>query len=239
MGAKRFSFLAREFARMGFDVHVITNDIGESPHGRDDHSLPRRRHACIAVAAPFEVPLTGATASCADIANALLRRMLAPVGLEYFWARAATRKALEVAAKLPRGIVIATSPPHAALIAGARVARQTALAADPRLSRSVERLRLAANGTAAGFTQWFGAPHRGAPGAAQRGARAQHPEHARLVRGIFSAARRGAELRDAEWLRRGAGARTRRRRRADRNRARRRDLRQPLAACRCCAPSSA
>ena len=28
-------------------------------------------------------------------------RLLAPVGLEYFWARAATRKALEVARKLP------------------------------------------------------------------------------------------------------------------------------------------
>jgi len=46
------------------------------------------------------------------------------VGLEYFWARAATQRALEVAAKLPPGIVIATSPPHAALIAGARVARR-------------------------------------------------------------------------------------------------------------------
>ena len=54
--------------------------------------------------------------------------LLAPVGLDYFWARAATRKALEIARQLSSsggpGIVIATSPPHAALIAGARIARR-------------------------------------------------------------------------------------------------------------------
>ena len=27
VGAKRFSFLTREFARLGFDVHVISNGI--------------------------------------------------------------------------------------------------------------------------------------------------------------------------------------------------------------------
>ena len=26
VGAKRFSFLAREFTRMGYDVHVVTNE---------------------------------------------------------------------------------------------------------------------------------------------------------------------------------------------------------------------
>jgi glycosyltransferase involved in cell wall biosynthesis len=122
VGAKRFSFLTREFARLGFDVHVITNGIGDSPHGREDSSLP----ICGTVhrvAAPFEVPLKGGGV-LRRLANALLRRLLAPVSMEYFWARAATRKALAVAAKLPRGIVIATSPPHAALIAGARVARR-------------------------------------------------------------------------------------------------------------------
>jgi glycosyltransferase involved in cell wall biosynthesis len=122
VGAKRFSFLAREFARLGFDVHIVTNGIGESPHGREDRSLP----VCGTVHrvdAPFEVPLKG-HGWLRRIANSLLRRILAPVGLDYFWARAATRKALEVAGKLPRGIVIATSPPHAALIAGARVARR-------------------------------------------------------------------------------------------------------------------
>jgi len=122
VGAKRFSFLAREFARLGFNVHLITNGIGESPHGREDGSLP----VCGTVHrvdAPFEVPLKGG-GTLRRIANAVLRRILAPVGMEYFWARAATRKAIAVARKLPRGIVIATSPPHAALIAGARVARR-------------------------------------------------------------------------------------------------------------------
>jgi glycosyltransferase involved in cell wall biosynthesis len=122
VGAKRFSFLAREFARMGFDVHVVTNVIGESAHGREDSSLP----VCGTVhrvAAPFEMPLKGG-GWLQRVANAVLRRVLAPVGMDFFWARTATRKALEVACKLPRGIVIATSPPHAALIAGARVARR-------------------------------------------------------------------------------------------------------------------
>ncbi|HYJ42565.1 MAG TPA: glycosyltransferase family 4 protein [Steroidobacteraceae bacterium] len=121
VGAKRFSFLTREFARLGFNVHVITSGKGESPHGRDS-SLP----VCGTVHrvdAPFEVPLKGG-GLIHRIAGALMRRILAPVGMDYFWARAATRKALEVAAKLPRGVVIATSPPHAALIAGARVARR-------------------------------------------------------------------------------------------------------------------
>jgi len=122
VGAKRFSFLAREFARLGYNVHIVTNGIGDSPHGREDGSLP----ICGTVhrvGAPFEVPVRG-NGLFPRFANAVLRRLLAPVGLEYFWARAATRRALAVAAKLPRGIVIATSPPHAALIAGARVARR-------------------------------------------------------------------------------------------------------------------
>jgi len=122
VGAKRFSFLTREFARLGYDVHIITNGIGDSPHGREDGSLP----ICGTVHrvdAPFEVPLRG-NGLWRRFASAVLRRLLAPVGLEYFWARAATRRAVEVATKLPRGVVIATSPPHAALIAGARVARR-------------------------------------------------------------------------------------------------------------------
>lgn len=122
VGAKRFSFLAREFARRGYNVHIITNGIGDSPHGREDSSLP----VCGAVHrvdAPYEVPVNG-KGLLQRLATSVFRRLLAPVGLEYFWARAATKRALEVAAKLPRGIVIATSPPHAALIAGARVARR-------------------------------------------------------------------------------------------------------------------
>ena len=122
VGAKRFSFLTREFVRRGFDVHVITNDVWETRHGREDHSLPLAGtiHRCVT---PLTVPLKGKT-FLHKLANAVLRRVLAPVGLDYFWARAATRKALEVARKLPPGIVIATSPPHSALIAGARIARR-------------------------------------------------------------------------------------------------------------------
>ena len=57
MGAKRFSFLAREFTARGFDVHIITNDVSETPRGREDHSLPLSGtvHRC---AAPFTVPRT-------------------------------------------------------------------------------------------------------------------------------------------------------------------------------------
>jgi len=122
VGAKRFSFLAREFVRLGFDVHIITNDVTETRHGREDHSLPLAGtvHRC---AAPFEVPLKGA-GLLRKFANAVLRRVLATVGFEYFWARSATRKAIEIARHLPPGIVIATSPPHAALIAGARISRR-------------------------------------------------------------------------------------------------------------------
>lgn len=122
VGAKRFSFLAREFVRMGYDVHVVTNDLWETRYGSEDHSLPLAGtiHRC---AAPFKVPLKGKSVFH-KLANAVLRRVLAPVGLDYFWARAATRKALEVARKLPPGIVIATSPSHSALIAGARIARR-------------------------------------------------------------------------------------------------------------------
>lgn len=122
VGAKRFSFLAREFTRMGFDVHVVTNELWETRYGREDHSLPLTGtiHRC---AAPFEVPLKGKSI-LHQLANAVLRRVLAPVGFDYFWARAATRKALEVARQLPPGVVIATSPPHSALIAGARIARR-------------------------------------------------------------------------------------------------------------------
>ncbi len=129
VGAKRFSFLTREFTRQGFDVHVIANEIRESPHGREDNSLPV--HGTVhRVANPFELPYktSGKVRGWRRVANAVFGRLLAPVGFDYFWARAATRKALEVARHLPagarNGIVIATSPPHAALIAGSRIARR-------------------------------------------------------------------------------------------------------------------
>jgi glycosyltransferase involved in cell wall biosynthesis len=122
VGAKRFSFLAREFTRLGFDVHVVSNEVGESPHGREDHSLPVSG-AVHRVANPFPLPLKG-DGWWRRVANSLLRRLLAPVGREFFWARAAARHALAIAGKLAPGVVVATSPPHAALLAGARIARR-------------------------------------------------------------------------------------------------------------------
>jgi glycosyltransferase involved in cell wall biosynthesis len=122
VGAKRFSFLAREFTRLGFDVHVIAGAPRDTPHGGADHTLPLYG-TVHRVPNPFALPRPG-KGWWSRLVNAVFRRVLAPVGLEYFWARAAARKALDVARSLPRGVVIATSPPHAAQIAGGRVARR-------------------------------------------------------------------------------------------------------------------
>jgi glycosyltransferase involved in cell wall biosynthesis len=122
VGAKRFSFLAREFVAHGYDVHIIANELEASRLGAADASLPQAG-TVHRVAAPFKVPLPG-KGLVSRLINAVLRRVLAPVSHEYFWARAATRRALDVARKLPRGIVIATNPPHAAVIAGERIARR-------------------------------------------------------------------------------------------------------------------
>src|SRR6185295_4709302 len=73
------------------------------------------------VAAPIKLPLAGGW--FASRVNSLARRLLAPVSLEYFWAGAATKLGVRIGRRLPRGIVIATNPPHAAAIAGARIAR--------------------------------------------------------------------------------------------------------------------
>ena len=43
VGAKRFSFLTREFTRQCYDVHVITNEIRDSAHGRDSRCVLRWR----------------------------------------------------------------------------------------------------------------------------------------------------------------------------------------------------
>ena len=121
VGAKRFSFLAREFERLGYDVHVITHEMREWTYGKADSSLPLAGH--IHRCNSIRLPLPG-KGFFARAINAGLRKLLAPVGWEYFWARAATRKALEVARGLPPGIVIATSPAHAAILAGGRIARR-------------------------------------------------------------------------------------------------------------------
>jgi glycosyltransferase involved in cell wall biosynthesis len=124
VGAKRFSFLAREFARQGYDVHVITHETRDWSDWQTDGSLPLagQVHRC---AESVKLPLAGRSL-LHRAANSLLRRLLAPFGWEILWARAATRKALEVARQnhLQDGVVIATSPAHAALIAGSHIARQ-------------------------------------------------------------------------------------------------------------------
>jgi hypothetical protein len=121
VGAKRFSFLAREFERLGYDVHVITHEMREWTYGKADSSLPVAGH--IHRCNSLRLPLPG-KGFFARAINAVLRKLLAPVGFEYFWARSATRKALEIARDLPAGVVIATSPAHAAILAGGRIARR-------------------------------------------------------------------------------------------------------------------
>lgn len=130
VGAKRFSFLTREFTRQGYDVHVITHEVRDSPHGRADSSLPLHGTVHRVTAAYEPVVMSHGPARATQrtpwqkLQAAAFRRVLAPVGPEYFWSRAAVRKALEIARGLPRGVVIATSPPASALLAGGAIARQ-------------------------------------------------------------------------------------------------------------------
>ena len=122
VGGKRFSFLAREFARLGYDVHVITHESHEWIDYKADGSLPLagQVHRC---GESLKLPLAG-KGKWRRLLNTVLYRLLAPVGFEIFWADVAARKALDVARPLRSGVVIATSPAPAALIAGARVARR-------------------------------------------------------------------------------------------------------------------
>ncbi len=122
VGAKRFSFLAREFTRLGYDVHIITHESRDWIDMKADASLPicGQVHRCVET---LKLPLAG-KGLLSRAANYVLRQLLAPVGWEYLWASAATRKALEIARTLPPGVVIATSPARAALIAGEKVARR-------------------------------------------------------------------------------------------------------------------
>jgi len=122
VGGKRFSFLSRELARLGYDVHVITNESRDWVKWQSDASLPQHEqvHRCAeAVKLPLE-----RKSLLHRACNAVLRPLLAAVGWEYFWARSAARTALAVAKDLPPGVVIATYPAPAALIAGARIARK-------------------------------------------------------------------------------------------------------------------
>src|SRR4026207_430661 len=91
VGAKRFSFLAQEFARQGYDVHVITHETRDWSDWKTDGSLPLagRGRRC---AASVRLRFAGRPVLQRP-ANAVLRRLLAPLGWEILWAGAATRKA--------------------------------------------------------------------------------------------------------------------------------------------------
>jgi glycosyltransferase involved in cell wall biosynthesis len=123
VGAKRFSFLAREFTRLGYDVHVVTHQSREWIDWKTDSTLPLAGtvHRC---AESLKLPLPANSAWRRGI-NAIMRRVLAPVGWEALWAGAAARQGLEAARHLASpGVVIATSPAHSALLAGERIARR-------------------------------------------------------------------------------------------------------------------
>jgi glycosyltransferase involved in cell wall biosynthesis len=122
VGGKRFSFLSRELARLGYDVHVITHEARDWVNFRPDASLPQHEqvHRCTET---LKLPLARKSVFHRAF-NALMRPLLAAVGWEYFWARSAERTALAVARNLPPGVVIATYPAPAALLAGARIARK-------------------------------------------------------------------------------------------------------------------
>jgi len=127
VGAKRFSFLAREFTRLGYDVHVITHQSHEWTDWKTDSTLPLAGtvHRCTE---RVKLPLA-ATSTWRRALNAVLRRLLAPIGWEALWSGVAVRQGLEVARRLESagvapGVVIATSPSHSALIAGERISRQ-------------------------------------------------------------------------------------------------------------------
>ena len=124
----------------------VTTCTSSRTRSRDSASTgrPTRRcrsaARCIAAPSRSKLPLAG-KGLLQRAVNFVLRRLLAPVGWEYFWAAAATRKALRNrahAAARHRDRHLAAAR---ARIAGRRDSRAaTALAADPRLSRPVERV---------------------------------------------------------------------------------------------------
>lgn len=124
VGAKRFSYLAREFERLGYDVRVVAANLRDSQHGSaiPDLSLPEAKSVRRCAETKF-LPVTGRGLR-GRIENAFWRRALAPVGWEYFWTRPAVGAALTQAGSASHGVVIATVPPPACALAGTRIARQ-------------------------------------------------------------------------------------------------------------------
>lgn len=116
VGAKRFSFLAREFERQGYDVHVIAAKSVDA----DDPSLPVVSQVHRVRALRFFIR----RGLWARAAHNLARKLLAPVGLEFFWTGPAVRAARRLGLQERRGVVIGTVPPFSAAIAARRIARK-------------------------------------------------------------------------------------------------------------------
>lgn len=120
VGAKRFSFLVREFEQRGYETQVVTAEVD----ARDaaDRSLPvvGSVHRCRpTVRLPLEASRRGAR-----YVNRIARTLLAPLDLDAFWIGPAARLGVREAARAGTGVVIATAPPFSAALAGARIAAQ-------------------------------------------------------------------------------------------------------------------
>ncbi len=121
VGAKRFSYLCREFERLGIRVHVLTGALepGEVP----DDSLPRA--GSVTRCEPLvHLPIRG-YGGLGRTVNRLARRLLEPIDMSVFWIGRATRMGRKLAAELGNGAIIATLPPPSAALVGIRIARST------------------------------------------------------------------------------------------------------------------
>ena len=226
VGAKRFSFLAREFARLGYDVHVITHESRDWIDWKTDASLPvsGQVHRC---AESLKLPLAG-KGLLQRAANFVLRRLLAPVGWEYLWAARRHAQGTGNRAHLPPGVVIATSPRARGVAWRARsVARRLRwpLILDYRDPWSAHDGRA---GDAAPFPSGSrDASNAASCNAAPRG----YSTHRRCATRSksFSPAPMRAKFRDSEWIRSRRRGATAADHRPDRHRARGRNLHGPLA----------
>jgi hypothetical protein len=118
VGAKRFSFLARELERRGYETHVVTADV--DPRDAVDRSLPTATsvHRCRPT---VRLPIAPARPG-ARYLNRVAKILLSPLDLDALWIRPAARLGQRVAARLGTGLVVATVPPFSAALAGARIA---------------------------------------------------------------------------------------------------------------------
>ena len=118
VGAKRFSFLTREFEERGYETHVVTADV--DPRDAVDSSLPRAGsvHRCRpTLRLPVEPTRLGAR-----YVNRVAKTLLAPLDLDAFWIRPAARLGARVVSLAGIRVVIATAPPFSAALVGKRIA---------------------------------------------------------------------------------------------------------------------